>query len=437
MPIEMAELLQFEALCDTVFSPSTPINRLSLFAGRPDQLRKLREAINTRGCHAIIYGDKGVGKTSLTRTVRDMFAKIETLQIAHINCAKSDDFQNAWRKALHELTIWIASDEDPEQPQQHTVDQYMVNYPTIGPGEIKHLLRWATGSQRFVIVFDEFNLLPEPERALFADTIKDLSDHSIEATVVLVGVASDTAHLIAEHSSITRCLRQIPMPLMKRPELTEIIDKALPKLGMTIEPAATRYITSLSQGLPNYTHLLGKESALRAFRSNRRHITISDVLSSVDVALEQVDLTIRTAYHKAVTGLRVSELFPQVLLATALANTDPLGWFRATDVRDPLCRITGQTYEIPGFKSNLDKLATAPERGQILTMTGTKGKLQYRFSDPLLRPYIILKRLEDPTLAQMILNWLLEDDPAPEQTPENPPARREQQEQQGGLFDGL
>src|SRR4051794_23879671 len=97
---------------------------------------------------------------------------------------------------------------------------------------LRHMLKWASEAlgQRLIIVFDEFDRLSGLERGLFADTIKDLSDNSIEVTIIVVGVASDTVHLIAEHTSITRCLRQIHMPLMSRRELEEIIIKAMPRL---------------------------------------------------------------------------------------------------------------------------------------------------------------------------------------------------------------
>src|ERR1039457_6340836 len=146
---------QLEALCGNVFGPSAPINKLSLFAGRLVQMGKLRDAINSRGCHAILFGDRGVGKTSLASILKELFAKIPSMQIVKTNCVESDDFQNAWRKALSEITIVIES-PNPEGeirgPEQYTLDQYMPNYPLIGPGEIRHLLKWASETQDLVIV---------------------------------------------------------------------------------------------------------------------------------------------------------------------------------------------------------------------------------------------------------------------------------------------
>jgi hypothetical protein len=41
-----------------VFSPGAPIDESDLFAGRVEQLRDLINAVNQRGQHAIIFGER-------------------------------------------------------------------------------------------------------------------------------------------------------------------------------------------------------------------------------------------------------------------------------------------------------------------------------------------------------------------------------------------
>ena len=48
-----------------VFSPISPIKRRDFFFGRRIQLEDVVDAINETGQHAILYGERGVGKTSL------------------------------------------------------------------------------------------------------------------------------------------------------------------------------------------------------------------------------------------------------------------------------------------------------------------------------------------------------------------------------------
>ena len=50
-----------------VFTPGAPVSENDLFAGRRGEINKVFDAINQVGQHAVIYGDSGVGKTSLAK----------------------------------------------------------------------------------------------------------------------------------------------------------------------------------------------------------------------------------------------------------------------------------------------------------------------------------------------------------------------------------
>ena len=56
---------QKEIILRQVFSPISPIEEKDFFFGRINQLEKVADAINENGQHAILYGERGVGKTSL------------------------------------------------------------------------------------------------------------------------------------------------------------------------------------------------------------------------------------------------------------------------------------------------------------------------------------------------------------------------------------
>ena len=55
-----------------VFQPRTPINTRELFAGRWEQMQTLADAVAQNGLHVVIYGERGVGKTSLANIVRPL-----------------------------------------------------------------------------------------------------------------------------------------------------------------------------------------------------------------------------------------------------------------------------------------------------------------------------------------------------------------------------
>ena|ERR1700728_4068959 len=53
------------AALKTIFRPSSPIDDRELFRGRTDELSRVIGAVQELGQHAVIYGERGIGKTSL------------------------------------------------------------------------------------------------------------------------------------------------------------------------------------------------------------------------------------------------------------------------------------------------------------------------------------------------------------------------------------
>jgi hypothetical protein len=66
-----------------VFTPGSPINERDLFAGRIEQLEKIIDAVSERCCHAVLFGERGAGKTSLTNIVSwaEKATKMKVLQM--------------------------------------------------------------------------------------------------------------------------------------------------------------------------------------------------------------------------------------------------------------------------------------------------------------------------------------------------------------------
>src|SRR5262245_41359226 len=64
---------RFEA--NELFTPSAPIAIAELFAGRQLQLSKMIDAIGERGRHIILFGERGVGKSSIAQIVPYLIPK--------------------------------------------------------------------------------------------------------------------------------------------------------------------------------------------------------------------------------------------------------------------------------------------------------------------------------------------------------------------------
>jgi hypothetical protein len=95
-----------------------------------------------------------------------------------------------------------------------------------------------------------------------------------------------------------------------------------------------------------------------------------------------------------------------VLLACALAEPDEFGFFAAADVREPLTKIMGRKYEIPGYAGHLKEFC-GPQRGEILIRSGVKHKHRFRFRNPLMQPLVIMQGLVDKQLTPTLLDEII------------------------------
>jgi len=387
-----------------VFTPTSPINGLDLFAGREEQVRQIVDVINQDGQHAILYGERGVGKTSLANVVSSFLGTQKVLS-PRVNCDASDTFDSIWRKAIEQAGI----------TQEHNGIGFtaQTSFSILGASELlggiatpDSVRRCLTKlSQHFIPVFviDEFDRLGAEPRRAFADCIKALSDHNVKATVLLVGVAESVDQLITEHQSVQRALAQVRMPRMSSEELESLLVKGCEKLGVTIQSTAKHRIVKLSQGLPHYAHLLALHAVRSALDSKNSEVTTDAVHAALERALTSTQQSVLTMYETAVRSAKKDNLFGKVLLACALAETNELGEFAAQDVRNHLSNIAGRKLEIPSFAQHLKEF-TEDKRGPVLLKTGIPRLYRYKFLEPLLQPYVIMQGIRSKLIKMTDLD---------------------------------
>jgi hypothetical protein len=123
------------------------------------------------------------------------------------------------------------------------------------------------------------------------------------------------------------------------------------------------------------------------------------VRPAVKAAIENAQASIRDSYHKATMSPRKDNLYSTVLLACAIAQGDEQGYFAAANVRGPMFHVTGQRYEIPSFSRHLHDFCEA-NRGGVLRRIGDRHSYRFRFTNPLLQPYVIMKGIADGKISE-------------------------------------
>jgi hypothetical protein len=144
-------------------------------------------------------------------------------------------------------------------------------------------------------------------------------------------------------------------------------------------------------------------AARNAINNRRTSVSHTDVDQALPNAIAELDGSIKEQYVTAVRSQRAEEaLYAPVLLACAFAVTDELGRFQQTAVAPPLNKIVpGKNYQASTYALHMNAF-TEPDRGAVLQRFGTARNYRYRFSDPMMQGYVILKGLQEGKLTDEV-----------------------------------
>jgi Cdc6-like AAA superfamily ATPase len=336
----------------------------------------------------VLFGERGVGKTSLANIFWKRFYKtLSSFVVARVQAGPYDNFSSLWVRALEELH---ASARAAGKPEYIPIEY---NFESVTPSQIRRELQKCAPNSLPIIIIDEYNEIRDDDtKTLTANLIKEFYDFSVSTTVILVGVAENISELIQDHSSIDRALIQIPLNRMSDDELKEIIYKRLSRTVMKFTGDAIWTIITLSRGLPFFTQMLSKHAAIHAIERRKLEVTNSDIEASMDMFIRDAEVSFKESYRRA-TRSNQDNFFQQSLLACALAKTDDHGFFTANDVVEPYSAIIGERKRHAHFEKHLRRFSS-DDGGNILIKRGGERQLTFRFADPMMQPYVIIRGIQ-------------------------------------------
>lgn len=405
---------QMIAKINAAFTPSTPINSLALFSGRQEQMQRLIGACFQPGQHVILYGERGVGKTSLARIIIEALAQANftTLKSGTVNCDGTDDFSSIWHKALKEILVKFPKTTPPpigfqpvlgnEELIEECLDDLLPEI--VKPDDVRQV--FGALKTQAVIVIDELDRLEDKaSKTLLADTIKTMSDHVVPVTIILIGVAPSVNELIAEHHSIDRALVQIHTPRMSSMELLEIITKGEQRTGLSFTREAREMIVGLSKGLPHYTHLLCLNASELTVHQTSKTVDESNVSTALATIVRN-KTTVSTAYDHAISSSHKDSIHERVLVACGMCHTDQDGYFSSPDVANQLEKLLNKECPVSVFSRHLNEFCSN-KRGPVLARKGTERRYRFRFIDPLMQPFATMQGItkgiiEKEALREMV-----------------------------------
>lgn len=275
------------------FSPSTPLKDLSKFEGRFRELETCLDALIEPGAHLLIYGARGIGKTTLANVVISEIENISSPVVRYV-CSRGDTYRDIFGAYLFYTGDHVESRDSTSKEVVDTsvgakLPLIRGNTKKIRTIESSHTPHWENELRpnslvtRYmkgpgIFIVDEFDRVRDTETlTYFSDTLKQLSDLSPEFHFVVLGVADSAQELIGSHRSLNRGPKSVEVGPMAEDSLYQILMKGFSRLGIRSSSALQRYIVTASSGFPFVVHLLGSEVAKETLRSGLDRCGIAEL----------------------------------------------------------------------------------------------------------------------------------------------------------------
>jgi Cdc6-like AAA superfamily ATPase len=408
MPIRDVNEVQLADIIATHLFPSKEIDSPDHLLGREPHLKRIARAFNSHGRNIFIFGDRGIGKTSVARTA----AKLNNCadhQHIYVPCSTYSSFTDVMQAILNEV-----NKTSSRMGKKH---KFGLNLGYAGASVGADLEETGTGTLartaslaealdvftyvgqrrqgRTVVVIDEFDRIKgEQDKILFAELIKNLATRNVEVRLIVCGIGTSIADLLGAHNSCGRGLEPLELDKLHHNFLHDIIKKPAAKLGVEIPRETLIRIGIISDGFPHFVHLVGdclfwamNDDPDTVTASNRGHYE-----AAVRNALTRTEEFLKTAYQRATEKVKHQLEYEETLWALA-DRTETRRQLKAIydtsykriieqrklDGREPMTRDQ--------LNTRLLSLRTAPH-GEIVVGHGSGF---YSFRESVVRGYVRLK----------------------------------------------
>lgn len=371
-----------------IFTPHTPIDQESLFKGRRTEVQQILSTLNTPGQHVLLFGDRGVGKSSLANISSKNLVEITSKKLIIKRCSKTDTFASIFESVFEKIGInpYVSS-----RSKSYGVDKCGISYKNeesekgindklISPSWITEQLN----DLNLLILIDEFDAIQKKEdKRKIAELIKLLSDYNSVCKLFIVGIAESADELTAGHPSVQRCLKEIKLNKMDIRELHGIILSGSERLKINFTRDAKFRICLLSSGYPHFTHLIALKASEEAIVKELNTIDIEDVNSAIEKSISDCENSLRLSYDEIVQSAKSLAIYRKILYATSFCSEE---FIRSSDIRSIFSFLFEEEISQAKLNNYLSKIVSSSNDKLLRRL----AKGVYRFNDPRMSAYIRL-----------------------------------------------
>ena len=272
------------------FNATQPVTAARHLHGRQQEMDLLVEGVLDRGNHAMIFGGRGTGKTSLARVFANV-ADNRGYLVFYMACEPGQDF-----------TSLIAPFLDAARgnlPRSPATDAPII----VGPRDVVEALA-EHGQRKFIFILDEFDRITAPAvLGELSRTMKLLSDAALPVHILAVGIASGLSQLIEGHESLRRHMTAVPIVRIDTSAVFDLIDRGASQAGLNFSDAARETIAHVACGSPYHVRLFCALACLETLRQRKTVVEMPATLAGMMRAVDDWTITNPTdaaLFHEAI-----------------------------------------------------------------------------------------------------------------------------------------
>jgi AAA domain len=398
------ERAEFRDYVNQFVHPSQHINLPEQLKGREQTLSEIRDCFETPGMHGFIWGNRGVGKTSLAHTACGFHSDI-VRYVADVACEKDSSLNSIitdiyrkfarnnktnlpGRQKLFEISIPGIKFQTSNEPESIKIETQSVNHaasilstlfdPTFFGGNIP------------TVIIDEFDRLEvQSTKRKLTDLLKQMSVDDCPVKFLFCGVSKSLNELLGSHESAERYIHEIKLDPLTQGAILEIVDQILSQFDVAIHSGQRYRISQIADGYPHFCHLILKNLLLNAFETGDFKGTIDDKLyvRSINSSIRQSAIRFKNSYELATQ--RNSDRYIEVLWAAAHGSFFQKQFRTLYDDYIAIIsqRKSREELSEQKFRNHLNAL-TKINSGNVLEKVRAGW---YEYTDPLFRSYVRLR----------------------------------------------
>jgi hypothetical protein len=310
-----------------VYTPGKlPLAATNVYAPRTrdDAQRKLGKVLE-RGLVPLIYGEYGVGKTSMARYLRRV--EEATGRLVNVESVAGKSMADVLQQCLEKVGYSVQRKRVSSSTEQGSHEQ---------SGQVKAGIGWleaVVGSKRtrtntdgstleeelvvtgptsskiietcerhgLVLLIDELHKASDSFAIELANFLKAYGNANCRAfKVMLLGTASEASRLVTLDPGIDRLVTEIHLRAMNEAEGKYVVEEGMKALSITIAAAQVSKLVEVCVGSPNILQYLCLECAEAAWDRKPREVTEADIAAALHEYVESREARLYRIYMSAI-----------------------------------------------------------------------------------------------------------------------------------------